>query len=390
MDINSLINHKSDNIHADYKLEDSASINCKHTLINSGSIDELNHEPVYELSSDNTIREKSSKDNYNEILDEILSNNTANNKDPDNNLLSSIIINLKNDNDESEQKVCLITEQLKVNKIIHSILPMEYPPTSEDEIAIVYNIEAWNNNSEAFMSIIQYKLGRPLDMDIDLSQLTNKSLDIQQTKEAKTYIKYLALVNGNQASSFNNGKCNGNFVVRKLSKLNSNSKEHALLDVQNGFLYKSSDNTYQEEKITRMNCNVKFHKIIPLDLKATLYIILVCKGVHSHPPPPPQEVLLEILNKLKILIESSTEQFVDITARKLISNNLIKATFGTNYLSEVHASLNNIDKLRRLVAKVQKFKTSIWSRHIMIICMSEAQAKAWLKLYYFEIALFFK
>ncbi|KAF0341943.1 hypothetical protein F8M41_016170 [Gigaspora margarita] len=100
---------------------------------------------------------------------------------------------------------------------------MEYPPTSEDGIAIVYNIEAWNNNSEAFMSNIQYKLGRPcgggdnstycpflessvkksyytcqgvkicenlnleiknrshceVDMDVDLLQSTNKSLDTQ-------------------------------------------------------------------------------------------------------------------------------------------------------------------------------------------------------------------
>ncbi|CAG8846910.1 40137_t:CDS:2, partial [Gigaspora margarita] len=86
-----------------------------------------------------------------------------------------------------------------------------------------------------------------------------------------------------------------------------------------GFLHKSSSDTYQEGKIIKMNCSVKFHKIIPLDLIKTPYIILVCKGIHSHPPPPPQEVPLEIMNKLKTLIESSSEQFVDITARKLIS-----------------------------------------------------------------------
>ena len=40
----------------------------------------------------------------------------------------------------------------------------------------------------------------------------------------------------------------------------------------------------------------------------------------------------------------------------ILIDNLIKTTFGKEYLSEVHASLNNIDKLRRLVAKVQKSK----------------------------------
>jgi len=43
----------------------------------------------------------------------------------------------------------MITEQLRIKEIIHNILPMEYPPTSEDGIAIIYNIEAWDS-FEAF------------------------------------------------------------------------------------------------------------------------------------------------------------------------------------------------------------------------------------------------
>ncbi|KAF0512005.1 hypothetical protein F8M41_018136 [Gigaspora margarita] len=74
--------------------------------------------------------------------------------------LSSIIIDLENNNeDKSEQEIYLITEQLKVKEIIYLLLPIEYPPTSEDGIAIIYNIEAWNN-CEAFKNNIQYKLGR--------------------------------------------------------------------------------------------------------------------------------------------------------------------------------------------------------------------------------------
>ncbi|KAF0522617.1 hypothetical protein F8M41_015509 [Gigaspora margarita] len=91
---------------------------------------ELNYEPIEELLSDNTIKDKSSENNYYELLDEILSDNTVIDKDPDNN--------------EFEQEIYLITKQLRVKEIIHSLLPMEYPPTSEDGIAI-----------------IQYKLGRP-------------------------------------------------------------------------------------------------------------------------------------------------------------------------------------------------------------------------------------
>ena len=36
----------------------------------------------------------------------------------------------------------MITKQLRVKEIVHNILPMEYPPTSEEGIAIIYNIEA--------------------------------------------------------------------------------------------------------------------------------------------------------------------------------------------------------------------------------------------------------
>ncbi|PKK59038.1 hypothetical protein RhiirC2_871382 [Rhizophagus irregularis] len=98
--------------------------------------------------------------------------------------------------------------------------------------------------------------------------------------------------------------------------------------------------------------------------------------------------------------------------------NLIKATFGTDYLSQVHASLNDIDKLRRLISKVQKehnpygqgilgLTYDIWKGkeeykdyvqqagvftdgQIIVICMSEKQAKAWVSLDYFEIDLTFK
>ena len=39
---------------------------------------------------------------------------------------------------------------------------------------------------------------------------------------------------------------------------------------------------------------------------------------------------------------------------QIFIGNLIKGTFGTDYLPQVHASLNNVDKLRRLISKIQK------------------------------------
>ncbi|GBC36380.2 hypothetical protein GLOIN_2v1785279 [Rhizophagus irregularis DAOM 181602=DAOM 197198] len=54
-----------------------------------------------------------------------------------------------NQNDE----IYLLTECLRVNEIRHTIFPMEYPPTSLEDIAICYNIENWGSYEPAFKNI---------------------------------------------------------------------------------------------------------------------------------------------------------------------------------------------------------------------------------------------
>ena len=46
-----------------------------------------------------------------------------------------------------------MTDKMRVGEIRYSILPMEYPPTSAEGIAIVYNVEAWDNHDLAFNNI---------------------------------------------------------------------------------------------------------------------------------------------------------------------------------------------------------------------------------------------
>jgi hypothetical protein len=55
-------------------------------------------------------------------------------------------------------------------------------------------------------------------------------------------------------------------------------------------------------------------------LNKTPYVILISKGLHTHHPPPPSNVPLNIMKKLKEMLEVESEEFVDITARKLISS----------------------------------------------------------------------
>jgi len=44
-------------------------------------------------------------------------------------------------------------EKLRVGEVQYSALPMEYPPTSNEGIAIVYNIETWDSYESAFNNV---------------------------------------------------------------------------------------------------------------------------------------------------------------------------------------------------------------------------------------------
>ena len=75
----------------------------------------------------------------------------------------------------------------------------------------------------------------------------------------------------------------------------------------------------EEGKIIKKSCNVIFYKLIPYDLEKTPYVILVSKGIHEHPPPPPGRIPQEITYKLKAMIEEAHNDFINISPRKLIS-----------------------------------------------------------------------
>uniref|UniRef100_U9SWQ8 Uncharacterized protein n=1 Tax=Rhizophagus irregularis (strain DAOM 181602 / DAOM 197198 / MUCL 43194) TaxID=747089 RepID=U9SWQ8_RHIID len=46
-----------------------------------------------------------------------------------------------------------ITKSMTVKTIIHSLTPVEYPPTSEEGVAIIYQIQGWNNKEAAFTDV---------------------------------------------------------------------------------------------------------------------------------------------------------------------------------------------------------------------------------------------
>ncbi|CAG8486583.1 23048_t:CDS:2 [Gigaspora rosea] len=141
-------------------------------------------------------------------------------------------------------------------------------------------------------------------------------------------------------------------------------------------------------------------------------------GIHLHPPPPPNRVPDTIRNCLQELIYQANDNTSNVTSTHIITENLIKSYFGTEYLANIHASLNKIDHLRYYINKIQKeihprgqgllgviynYSRNINNicdyikrleffedQHILIICTTSEQLNEWMKCEYFQIDLSFK
>ncbi|PKY31967.1 hypothetical protein RhiirB3_449844 [Rhizophagus irregularis] len=185
-----------------------------------------------------------------------------------------------------------ITKHITVKTIIHSLVPIEYPPTSERGIAIIYHIERWENK-EAVFSDVQYS------MDLELKEMEHKSVDPDS-----------------------------DLCLKINQELSTSNKEN------NKFVLFIATHLHRAEKCS--------------------YIILISKGIYFHLPPLPNRVPVTIQDHLQELIHQANDDTVDVTPTRIITGNLIKTYFGTEYLADMHASLNNADHLRYYVNKIQK------------------------------------
>lgn len=53
-------------------------------------------------------------------------------------------------------------------------------------------------------------------------------------------------------------------------------------------------------------------------------MILISKGIHSHPPPPPNRVPITIRARLQELIYQANDNTGDVTPTRIISGNFNK------------------------------------------------------------------
>ena len=118
--------------------------------------------------------------------------------------------------------------------------------------------------------------------------------------------------------------------------------------------------------------DIKFHFLWSENFIITLYIILISKGVHSHPPPPPVKPPSRILQEVVAVIQrmntlTLTGSMLKINLCYFWSNFLMTSESflhsaelqffvqenKNQILTEIHASFNNIDIVQSLIRKQQ-------------------------------------
>ncbi|CAG8783907.1 16812_t:CDS:2, partial [Gigaspora rosea] len=135
-------------------------------------------------------------------------------------------------------------------------------------------------HSEVNEDLVFYKINQPVDSQISI--------------EAKTHAK----LNSNEIN------------IEILEKLFKGTLIDLDKPVQNCHTILSTNTRKKEclclkrkEKIIKLNCNVQFIKLVLVDIIKTLFVVLICKGIHTHPPPP-----VNIPSGIKINLESMIKE----------------------------------------------------------------------------------
>ncbi|CAG8811529.1 23594_t:CDS:2, partial [Cetraspora pellucida] len=88
-----------------------------------------------------------------------------------------------------------------------------------------------------------------------------------------------------------------------------------------------SENVICHSPIVKKSCKVEFYKLIPLNLREYPFVILICKEIHTHPPPPPIWTPVNIKQRLQTLVQQANKDLTDITPTKIITDILINFNF---------------------------------------------------------------
>ncbi|GBC22818.2 hypothetical protein GLOIN_2v1773466 [Rhizophagus irregularis DAOM 181602=DAOM 197198] len=319
----------------------------------------------------------------------------------------SKVNNNESESEENEEVFAFFTQKLQVRKVIHTTTPVEYPETSPNGVATIYNITGWKNHMDAF-SDIQYSTngaggsanikegpffgGISVKKDtrkcqgikycqfsnpeiinqehcsVDFDSETFQNYTKQQnnnSKEAKTYSLFLAAKESScPFKKDNNVSCDGKARLGKIANYQQTETTKYFIGCDK---YKQNEKWHRFINIKPEETNISLLQqlfsgtaSIQELSQCSMIIPRSCKRKKCDMPHTDNGAVVRertpsgIKNNLQILIEQAINQDDTTTSRSILSGNLIKAYFNKKILAEIHVSLNNIDKLRYLVGKAYK------------------------------------
>ncbi|CAG8581517.1 11061_t:CDS:2, partial [Scutellospora calospora] len=342
-------------------------------------------------------------------------------------------------NEISEISYNYFTKKLHISEIRYSPISIEYPSTSLEGIATIYNVSEWDDFNSAFSDVSSggkklveceflgckvYKSVRictgakicefasdelrnathtEVNESIDFYKI-NQPVDSQTSIEAKIHAKYLAFVN--TQCPYNSNTCSRKLQVCRYGKksdndilsyfiscsawrlgqkhihykINDNKINIKMLGklfkgtfvdldkpVQNcrtilftnsrkkecSYFHCTNEGLNRKGKIIKLDCNVQFIKLIPVDIINTPFVVLICKGIHTHPPPLPVNIPFGIKVNLERMIKEATQTFEKRTL-KVKPKSAKKQKKTTKQINIQESDDDNIKNLEDLEVKERR------------------------------------
>ncbi|KAF0333005.1 cobalamin biosynthesis protein cobt [Gigaspora margarita] len=311
------------------------------------------------------------------------------------------------------EHIAYFTKNLTAQHVQFSAVLVEYPPTDPDGHAIIYNFIESNNydkanndqTQKAMKDKIQYSQGGKGGVSYINCPFFECSDDnqIQIMKDQRTcggvkicpyahnYLHdYVHTSVDFDSDIFQSIKSNEE--LRTLS-VSSSLAEFNNTNINNGYFI----------GCTQWKYGVSGHRYLPIEESIDRHLL---KKLISGMPlnqcdinDACNTVLSNNSKRLKCSFPHINDKGKPIEANLIhLSCNLIHAYFGVDTLSQIHTSLNNLDRLRYLVGQIQQSQNPYGQGvldffndgHILILCMTKDQAIKLQEATYFQMDLTFK
>ncbi|KAL2809196.1 hypothetical protein BJX63DRAFT_406556 [Aspergillus granulosus] len=206
-------------------------------------------------------------------------------------------------------------------------------------------------------------------------------------------------------------------IDREYKLENPSGKCAFITSVRSGLTQCDQPHSSGSTSLLTSKCNARFDLFIPENWDRFPYIMLVTRGRHTHPPPPPSGRPLDVANEVIDAIKK--HDFLTPTARRLLISPRwldIQRRFGSSVFRTLHASLNVGDHITSLIRKErllhyrggtdiagilrefnfdQKRPYNQWirdvffldkdARHYIILCCTDQQASAFQKAQFIHV-----